>query len=405
MKKLQFSIPANNQKIIELYNKMKKNELDPNPLYQRKLVWRKQHKIRFIETILFNYPFPEVYIAPGELDTETLSLTDQIVDGQQRLTTIANYIENKEIFSQSNLSIQRFSDLSREDKEHFLNYEVSVRYLKSVDNDQVKEIFQRINSTEYSLNKTERLNAQWGDSEFICFGKQVIETDLDIDTDIINFRILPGNRQKFLDFFHTKYSIFTSNDISRMLALQYILTLLATLCEGAYFRRNDKVQFYIESYFDEFPNGGELEIRLKDTVEFIDSLGIDPKSYWFNKANIFTLIVECYNFDVQSINSIVFKTKLNEFENIYRNYTLKEFDLVDDMIEPAVLVNPIKEFNTEEIRYFDSAREAVNDITSREFRGKMIKRFLIESLKDAVPDTQNSEQDPSDQMPGNEADS
>lgn len=56
--KLNASIPANNWKIIELYNKLKKEELDPSPDFQRKLVWKKSHKFKFIETILLNFPFP-----------------------------------------------------------------------------------------------------------------------------------------------------------------------------------------------------------------------------------------------------------------------------------------------------------------------------------------------------------
>jgi hypothetical protein len=93
--RLDASVPANNQKIIEIYNKIRKNELDPSPDFQRKLVWKKQHKIRFIDTILHNYPFPEVYLAPDPSgpDLSTLTLKDLIVDGQQRLTTIVNYIE------------------------------------------------------------------------------------------------------------------------------------------------------------------------------------------------------------------------------------------------------------------------------------------------------------------------
>ena len=103
--KLDASIPANNYKIIEIYNKVKKNEWDLKPSFQRKLVWKKQHKINFIETILLNYPFPEIYIAPGEMDSINLTYCDVVVDGQQRTSTIVNYIEGKDVFAQSNKKI------------------------------------------------------------------------------------------------------------------------------------------------------------------------------------------------------------------------------------------------------------------------------------------------------------
>ncbi|MCP4113537.1 MAG: hypothetical protein GY749_49770 [Desulfobacteraceae bacterium] len=60
IKNLESSIPANNEKIIEIYKKVKSGQLDPSPDFQRKLVWKKQHKINFIKTILLNYPFPEI---------------------------------------------------------------------------------------------------------------------------------------------------------------------------------------------------------------------------------------------------------------------------------------------------------------------------------------------------------
>lgn len=366
--KLEFSIPANNQKIIELYNKLKKEELDPSPAYQRKLVWRKQHKYKFIETILLNFPFPEIYIAPGELNTETLILKDQIVDGQQRLTAIRNYIEGKDVFSDASNLIKKFADLTKTEKEQFLNYEISVRYLKNVNDEQVREIFQRINSTEYALNTTERINAQWGDSEFICFAKQMIEKDLDLDASLINYQILQANRETFLEFFHTKYKVFTENDITRMLALQYILTLLATICEGEYFRRNDKVQGYIENFYDEFINAGEIEPGLITAINFIDSLQLPLNSYWFNKANLFTLVVEVYKLDTSTINTEDLKVRLMELENQNFEYLV------------ATMTGSAHQIPAEVTRYFDLAKEAVNDKPSREYRGQFVENLLKEFM-------------------------
>ena len=108
--KLESSIPANNTKIIEIYNKLRSGQLSVNSDYQRKLVWKKQHKFDFIDTILCNFPFPEVYLAPGSLDQEKLILVDEIVDGQQRLTTIRDYINGVDVFSLPRIPIKRFSE-------------------------------------------------------------------------------------------------------------------------------------------------------------------------------------------------------------------------------------------------------------------------------------------------------
>jgi hypothetical protein len=147
---LESSIPANNVKIIEIFNKLRSRQIVVNKDYQRKLVWKKQHKFDFIDTILRNYPFPEVYLAPGSLDQKKLILIDEIVDGQQRLTTIHDYIEGVDAFALPKIPIKKFSELSPEERSAFLNYEVSVRYLKKVTPDQIREIFQRINKTALS---------------------------------------------------------------------------------------------------------------------------------------------------------------------------------------------------------------------------------------------------------------
>lgn len=330
---------------------------------------------------MLNFPFPEVYFAPGELNTDKLLLSDQVVDGQQRLTTIYNYIEEKDVFVYENLPIKKFSELGKGEKNEFLNYEVSVRYLKNANHKQIKEIFQRINSTEYSLNATERINAQWGDSEFICFSKQIVEVDLDIDLDLINYKISEANRTFFVNFFHKKYNIFTENDINRMLALQYILTLVTTLCEKEYFRRNTKVQSYIENYFDEFIDAGEVELNLLETLKFIDNLNLPDNSYWFNKANIFTLIVECYNYNLTRVNPVLFKMELEELEYYNLNH---DFVLIfKEDIERGQLkfAEPVK-IPKDMIKYFDLAKEAVNEKNSREYRGKMVREMLDSSSKD-----------------------
>src|SRR4051812_8424478 len=91
--KLKDSIPSNSVKIIELYNKIDVGVLDTSPDFQRKLVWKKQHKYAFINTILLNYPFPEIYIASAEMDVNNLKSQEIVVDGKQRLTAIVDYIK------------------------------------------------------------------------------------------------------------------------------------------------------------------------------------------------------------------------------------------------------------------------------------------------------------------------
>lgn len=359
---LNSSIPANNWKIIEVFNKLRNKEIVVNNDYQRKLVWKQQHKLDFIETILKNYPFPEIYLAPGNLDQVKLILIDEIVDGQQRLNCIKNYINGSDVFALPHIAIKKFENLTIAERNNFLNYEVSIRYLKNATADQIRDIFQRINRTDYALNKAERLNAQWGESEFVCFCKQIVEPEFDNSN--VLYKIPPQVRTLFTNFFfgpdEDAESVFSAADADRMLALQYCMTLVATLDNRDYFNRNDMVTNYVESFNEEFPQAARLEEKMHGTINFIAELELPRHSRWFNKANLFTLVVELEKTDRETLVPEILSAKLMEFD--YRA-TLGQFGMGD---HETVL-------SSEEVRYLSLAREAVNRKSSRDSRGAFMR--------------------------------
>jgi Protein of unknown function DUF262 len=102
-------------KIRQIITDIQNKTLIPRPEFQRRLVWSMADKNNFIDTILRGYPFPEIYIADGEVDLETGEGAQQLVDGNLGIVTQAELIE----------------------------------------------IFRRINSTNYSLNDMEINNAMY----------------------------------------------------------------------------------------------------------------------------------------------------------------------------------------------------------------------------------------------------
>ena len=69
--------------IISLYQD---GDLKLNPAYQRLYRWDKDHKVRFIESILIGIPIPEIFVAPKE-DGKW-----DIVDGVQRISTLLQLV-------------------------------------------------------------------------------------------------------------------------------------------------------------------------------------------------------------------------------------------------------------------------------------------------------------------------
>lgn len=61
------------------------------PYYQRWFVWTEEQQIKFIESVIANIPIPPVIIV--DLDRITHINKVRIIDGQQRITTMMNYLD------------------------------------------------------------------------------------------------------------------------------------------------------------------------------------------------------------------------------------------------------------------------------------------------------------------------
>lgn len=70
-----------------------KGNLDMSPSYQRNAVWTTRQKSYLVDSILNGYPIPEIYIQE-EVDDEGHSKFI-IVDGQQRLRAVLEFLDNK----------------------------------------------------------------------------------------------------------------------------------------------------------------------------------------------------------------------------------------------------------------------------------------------------------------------
>ncbi len=151
---------TSDRRIHSLLTSIRSGALVPNPEFQRRLVWSNKHKSAFIDTVLRGYPFPEIYIAAGEVDHDTGQGVEMLVDGQQRLMTLKQYVDASEDLKLSGEVIP-FAELSDKEKDSFYNYLVAVRDLGRTSISEIKEIFERINSTNYSLNAMEIHNARY----------------------------------------------------------------------------------------------------------------------------------------------------------------------------------------------------------------------------------------------------
>lgn len=288
----QIQAQPDKKTISDLIGKIQRNELILQPEFQRGFVWTPEHMENFIKTILEGYPFPEIYLSQKGIDLETLSTQNVVVDGQQRLTTIKKYIEGTHKFERR---IPKFTDLSDQDKADFLNYDVTVRDLKDVNPDIMIEIFQRINSTKFTLTAIEINNAIY-DGQFIKCAKDVLE------------------HFKNVEF---KVPIFSESELTRMADLHFLLLIMATIEEGGYFPADNEVEKYIAHFNDEYPRFIEMRDNLTRVILSINQSNLAPDSIWYRKSNYFTLVCELI-WSGKQIDDLI--EDLNAFEvNVLEN--------------------------------------------------------------------------------------
>jgi len=142
------------RELVELWND---GEIIPQPHYQRGYVWKPGTKRRFVESILMRLPIPVVYLS------ETNDGKYEVIDGQQRLTTIKLFVENS--FTLSGLHVlgelngKYFKDLEKATQRQLKSYQITARVLESSCPPDLKfDMFERLNTGSVQLNKQELRN-------------------------------------------------------------------------------------------------------------------------------------------------------------------------------------------------------------------------------------------------------
>lgn len=313
------------RELIDIVNEIKNKRLIMSPYFQRNLVWRQIHKVDFIKTILLGYPFPQIFIARGSIDLDTMSTTSCIVDGQQRMNAIHEYL--KDSFKVDN---KCFSELSPKEKEIFLKYQIPIIDL-DIDNEdpEIIEIFQRLNRTFYALSGIEKLSTEFAASEFMLLAKFLSKEFMvnnNEEEDYLPLQIDPtipksfiewasNKKIKFIDKLLIEEGVFTTYELTRQVHLTFTLNLMSTYISDFY-NRNDFINRHLEEFAETFPRKEEVFDIIEMAAGKYLKLKLKKKSYWYNKANAFSIMcLFTKNWEqVKNIDEKEIKEKLEHFE-------------------------------------------------------------------------------------------
>ncbi|MDB5123839.1 MAG: hypothetical protein JWP94_1968 [Mucilaginibacter sp.] len=342
------------RQLIDIVGDIKRNKIILAPYFQRNLVWRLIHKQDFIKTILLGFPFPQIFLAKGGIDVDNFTSTSLVVDGQQRMRSIIEYLDNA-----FDVDDQYFEDLTRESKDNFLTYEIAIIELQMEASDpNIKSVFQRLNRTFYSLTNIEKLATEYAPSEFMLVAN-LLSKELRLPKEKDTHSLDPNIPEGFINWcekrkltnFHKlilESGVFSGYEISRKVHLMIVLNVLATI-ERGFFNRNIPVSI-LDEYKDNYPNKDEIVEKLEKVAKLYLEIGLPPGSYWLNKANFFSIIYVLYmNYEpiIQHLTASKIKSRLNQLE--------------DSLTEEYKL----------------AAKEAVNNKKERVLRDKYLKTLLM----------------------------
>ena len=178
--------------ISEIRDMWQRKELIINKNYQRSsAVWPDSAQTYLIDTILNQYVVPKVYFYQV-FDKTRKKVIREIVDGQQRLTTILNYLSNEfALTSRSDsFSGKFFRDLDEDLQQQYLTYTIEVDIIYSAEQKDLLAMFTRMNAYTAPLNPAEKRHAQY-EGPFKWF---ILEASANIGPKLVDFGVLTSKQ-------------------------------------------------------------------------------------------------------------------------------------------------------------------------------------------------------------------
>jgi len=147
-----------------------KKRINFEPEYQRGFIWKKPQKELFIDSLFLGYDIPKIYFHENRKEDTKYD----VVDGQQRLLTIHEFLTGKtKLPSESDpinnepLSNKYFDNLSDDLQMEFLNLSLDVVILNTeYTQDDIEDMFLRYQNGE-PLNAAEKRKAIPGDFKIV----------------------------------------------------------------------------------------------------------------------------------------------------------------------------------------------------------------------------------------------
>jgi hypothetical protein len=308
-----------------------RGELVLQPKFQRRDVWSDKARSYLIDTIIRGKPIPKIYMRQ-DLNLKTRRTIREIVDGQQRLSTVLKFLKDGFKISRSHheeLGGKTFSGLDRDTQRDILKYEFAVDLLQDMPDGEVFNVFARINTYSEKLKPQELRNSKWfGDFKSCVY-------------------LLS---EEFTTFFVAN-KVFSEKSILRMAEAEFISDLMIAMQEGIQAGSKDVRDNAYKKYDDAFPSRRAHERRFRETIDIIAGVfGPDLPQSEFRAIRLFYPLFCALLHLKHGVPRL--KSERSSFKTT--DYPKMRFALehVDDLLERAE--NNKADLSGEEKRFYDA---------------------------------------------------
>lgn len=168
-------------------------KLTIQPEYQRNYIYADGKKdVAVIESILKSYPIGLIYF--NKVDDDNF----EVLDGQQRITSIGRFVTNKFAIKDENGLEQYFDGIATDKQNRIMNTKLLIYECEGTETE-IKEWYRTINIAGVPLNSQELLNAVFS-GPFVTLGKEEFSNSQNANIQKWSAYVKgSANRQEFLE--------------------------------------------------------------------------------------------------------------------------------------------------------------------------------------------------------------
>jgi hypothetical protein len=337
--------------VAEFCQQLQGGGIRVNKDYQRSpKVWPPAARSYLIDTILREYPMPKLSLHQ-KTDLRSRKTIKDIVDGQQRSTAIADFYNNKlRLTGKTEFRGKTFDELEEPQQESFLRYALSVDLFVGATEEEIREVFRRINSYTLPLNDQEKRHATF-QGQFKWFIVECVE--------------------KYADLLK-RIGVFSETQLSRMKDASFITEFAYAVAHGIDHASEAKLNAIYKENETEFPLEAELRQRLESAFQAAAGWEDLHGGPLMRSYNAYSLLLAKSHRD----------SAIGSLNNLYRFSAKKPFDeqlAITNLTYLASALEEPQQYPSAE-KFVAACSKATNRKTQREDRFKWFCKALEHKL-------------------------